>query len=165
MAQTKKNVAARVESAIKEPLLSIGYGIWDVDYVKEGSEWYLRVTIDRDDGVNIDDCEKALKLIDPIIDELDPVETAYHLEVSSPGLERELRTPDHFRACIGQTAKVKLFTALDGKKELLGVISDVYDDGSVKLLCPEEYVLEKNRISRANIYFDFDALDDQIDEN
>ena len=93
----------------------LGYTLWDVEYVKEGSEWYLRVTIDSPSGITIDDCERVHRAIDPVIDEHDPIENAYHLEVSSPGIERVLRTDAHLAAFAGEEVEVRLYAAVDGK--------------------------------------------------
>ena len=94
------NIAEKVEALIRPCISELGYRIWDVEYVKEGAEWYLRVTIDSDDGIGIDDCERVSRAINPIIDEADPIEDFYYLEVSSPGIERVLRRPEHFAASI-----------------------------------------------------------------
>lgn len=155
----RKNIAAAVEAAVREPLALAGYEIWDLEYVKEGSEWYLRITIDSPKGITIDDCEKAYRLIDPIVTEMDPIEESYRLEVSSPGLERDLRTLAHYRACVGQTVRLKFFTAFEGKKELIGELASVEEDGALTVRCPEEYRIEKSKISKANVYFDFDTID------
>lgn len=159
MAKEQKNIAAKVEKAITEPLAAAGFDVWDVEYVKEGSEWYLRVTVDRTQGVDMDACEQAFRIVDPIVNDLDPVETAYHLEVSSPGLERALRTDRHFEKVCGQPVCLKLFTAIGGKREIVGVLKEVQEK-SLALSCGEELItVEKKNISKANVWFDFDALD------
>ena len=161
MAKPQGNIAARVEAAIKGPLFDAGYSIWDVEYVKEGSERYLRITIDAPQGVGIDDCESAYHIVDPIITDMDPIEESYHLEVSSPGLERDLRTLDHFKASVGEMIRVKLFTALNGKKEYVGKLENVDENGVLTLACPESLTIEPKSISKANIYFDFDSLPEE----
>ena len=164
MPKEQKNIAARVRSAVEDRITEAGYRLWDLEYVKEGGQWYLRITIDRDEGVDIDDCEKVFRIVDPIVTELDPVEGAYHLEVSSPGLERELRTDGHFRAMIGNRIRLKLYTPENGQRELVGVLKDfdgerlTLDDGR------EERQIERKRVSKANLYFDFDAVDYGTDE-
>ena len=158
MAKPTGNIASRVEAAITGPLSDAGFSVWDVEYVKEGSERYLRITIDAPEGVGIDECENAYHIVDPIITEMDPIEESYHLEVSSPGLERDLRTFEHFKACVGQKIRVKLFTAINGKKELVGTLTEVDDKGAVTMLCPQSVQIDRQSISKANIYFDFDSL-------
>lgn len=91
-----QGTASAVRELIEPTVTELGYDIWDVEYVKEGADMHLRITIDSEDGIDIDDCEKVHRAIDPLIDEADPIEESYLLEVSSPGIERRLRTPEHF---------------------------------------------------------------------
>ena len=103
MAEKSKggNTAAAVR-ALAEPIAAqLGLSVWDVTFTKEGAQWYLRIYIDKPDGVDIDDCERMTRAIDPVLDEADPIEDAYLLEVSSPGIERELTRADHFELCRG----------------------------------------------------------------
>ena len=109
MAKTA-NIASVAEKLITPCIEELGYEVWDVEFVKEGSGWFLRVTIDSDDGIDIDDCEKVSRAISPILDEVDPIEQNYTLEVSSPGLERTLRKPEHFESCIGEEIEVRLYS-------------------------------------------------------
>ena len=106
----------------------LGLRLWDVRFLKEGSQWYLRIFIDKDGGVSIDDCVDMTHAVNGPLDEADPVEQAYILEVSSPGLERELKTPDHIKAFIGERVIVKLYAAKDGKKSFDGNIVAYNDD-------------------------------------
>lgn len=106
---------------IAEPLVtSMGYSLWDVEYVKEGADMYLRITIDSEEGINIDDCEKVHRAIDPLLDEADPIEESYHLEISSPGIERDLHTDAQIEACIGWDVELRLFAPIDGAKSFSG---------------------------------------------
>ena len=109
MAKTA-NIASVAEKIITPCVEELGYRVWDVEFVKEGAGWYLRITIDSDDGIDIDDCEKVSRAISPLLDEVDPIEQNYTLEVSSPGLERTLRTPQHFAACMGEEIEVRLYS-------------------------------------------------------
>ena len=97
----KSNGGVALEVAkIAEPLAEeLGYFLWDVEYVKEGADMYLRITIDSEEGITIEDCERMHRAIDPLLDEADPIEGAYHLEISSPGIERELKNDMHITAC------------------------------------------------------------------
>ncbi len=133
----KKNVAASVRE-IAEPLANeLGYQLWDVEYVKEGADMILRITIDTDaeEGITIDDCEKMHRAIDPLLDELDPIEEAYMLAVSSPGVERELTRPEHFAKMAGSEVEIKLYVAVDGSKshrgELVGLVEGENGDDVV----------------------------------
>jgi len=139
---------AETVRALAEPVAeSLGYFLWNVEYVKEGARMILRLTIDSEEGVNIDDCEKMHRAIDPVLDEADPIEGAYYLEVSSPGIERELRTEDHIYACEGWDVELRLFAPVDGTKVLRGVLGGLDDDGNVVLIVGEE----EKRFPRASV--------------
>ena len=108
---------------IAEPIAEqLGLVIWDIRFVKEGADWFLRIFIDKDGGVGIEDCENMSRAIDKPLDEADPIEQSYCLEVSSPGLERELTREAHFEACKGEKIKVKMIRAIDGVREFSGVL-------------------------------------------
>ncbi len=140
---------------IAEPIASeLGYTLWDVEYVKEGADWYLRYTIDSDDGIGIEDCEKMSRAIDPILDEHDFIEDMYHLEVSSPGLERDIKTDWHMEKCMGEKITVKLYAPIDGVKVIVGVLSG-FDAESVKLTVDGEISVPRKAIAKMNVYFEF----------
>ena len=116
---------------LAEPIAdSLGLSVWDVRYVKEGADWFLRIFIDKEGGVSIDDCVEMTHAIDGPLDELDPIKDAYTLEVSSPGAERALTRDEHFSAYIGSKVLVKLIRPQDGKREFKGVLSG-YEKGTV----------------------------------
>ncbi len=119
------NAADRVYELIKDTVNEQGVELWDVRFVKEGASWYLRVFIDKQDGITIDDCTNVSHAIDPVIDEADPIDKSYYLEVCSCGLERELVKTEHFEKVIGQKIKVKLYKAIDGVKEFTGNLLSV----------------------------------------
>lgn len=112
----------RVYDLVKPITDELGYYLWDVCYVKEGAMWYLRVFIDCDEGITIDDCETATKPIDEALDKADPISGSYMLEVGSAGLERELVRAEHFQICIGDEVRVRLIRAADGVKEIVGTL-------------------------------------------
>ena len=116
------NAAERVYSLIEETVKNEGVTLWDVRFLKEGANWYLRVFIDKPEGISIDDCTAVSHAIDHIIDEADPIDKSYFLEVCSPGIERELTRPWHYEAVLGEKIKIKLYKALDGKKEFTGLL-------------------------------------------
>lgn len=126
----KKGIKETVREVIEPTVTELGYRIWDVTYSKIGADYHLEITIDSDAGINIEDCEKVHRAIDPILDEVDPIEGFYYLDVSSPGLERELRTDEHITACLGQRVEAKLFAPKDGRKSVVGILSS-YEDGIV----------------------------------
>ncbi|MCQ2452173.1 MAG: ribosome maturation factor RimP [Oscillospiraceae bacterium] len=106
-----------------------GCEIWDVEYVKEAGIWYLRVYIDCEGGVNIDQCEAISRELDPILDEKDYIEGNYTFEVSSAGAERVLKRPSDFARFIGSTVEVKLYKSRNGSKEFVGLLQG-YENGT-----------------------------------
>ena len=114
--------AERVFTLIKDTVEGCGVQLWDVRFLKEGASWYLRVFIDKPEGISIDDCTNVSHAIDPVIDEADPIDKSYYLEVCSPGLERELARPEHYIKMVGEKIKVKLYKAIDGVKEFTGIL-------------------------------------------
>ena len=158
MAKGAKNIAGVVTELLTPVIVDeMGYILWDVEYVKEGSEYYLRITIDSEEGIYIEDCERVHRAIDPILDEADPIENSYRLEVSSPGIERDLRTDAHILACIGWEAEARLFAAHEGSKVWRGIIEDL-SDGILTLLVGEDETvrLERKNIGALRTVYDFD---------
>ena len=148
------SIAEKVTALIKETVEAQGVELWDVRYIKEGSSYYLRVFIDKADGINIDDCTNVSHAIDPILDEADPISDSYYLEVCSTGIERELNLPEHYIKMVGQKIKLRLFKARDGVKEFVGILKSY--NGSVTLLIDGETVtFQRNEIAKANLC-DFD---------
>ncbi len=152
MKNSVKNIASAVKELIAPTAAELGYLLWDVEYVKEGTRMILRVTIDSEDGITIDDCEKMHRAIDPILDEADPIEAAYYLEVSSPGIERDLRTDEHIRYCEGEKVEVRLYAPVDGAKSFVGILG-AYDGETVVL---DERRFPKSAVSKIRTIFDFD---------
>ena len=151
----KKSIREVVREAIAPTVDGLGYRIWDIEFKKIGADYHLEITIDNDMGINIEDCEKVHRAIDPILDEVDPIEGFYYLEVSSPGIERELRTPEHILACIGMRAQAKLFTAVNGMKAVVGEIVSYEEDTLTLRTESGDVALKKNQISRLEtIYFE-----------
>ena len=134
MAKSKGGVTVSKVRQLCEPIINeLGLSLWDVRYVKEGAGWFLRIYIDKDGGVDINDCEAVSRAVNEPLDELDPIENAYCLEVCSPGIERELIRDEHFEHFIGADIMVKMRVPIDGiGKEFKGVLKS-YDDGMVTL--------------------------------
>ena len=148
------SAAERVYSLIKDTVESLGVNLWDVRFLKEGASWYLRVFIDKADGITIDDCTDVSHAIDPVIDEADPIDKSYYLEVCSCGIERELSRPEHFEKMLGQKIKLKLYKAQDGVKEFSGEL--ISFDGKIKIDTEGEIKeFDLKEISKANLC-DFD---------
>lgn len=148
-AKTTDRVFELAEPVAKE----LGLSIWDVRFVKEGASWYLRIFIDKPDGIGIEDCEAMSRAIDPLLDEADFISQSYYLEVSSPGLGRELSRPEHFQRYMGEEIRIRLIRAKDGRKEWTGRLLGY--DGSVLLESDgTEIRFEKADISRVNLLDD-----------
>lgn len=144
-------IADKVYDLVKPTVESCGVKLWDVKFVKEGASHYLRIFIDKEDGISINDCTDVSHAVDPIIDEADPIDGSYYLEVCSPGIDRELSRPQHFEYAVGKQITVKLFKALDGKKEFTGELKSY--DGNVTLLVDDkELTFEKGAFSKAYIF-------------
>ena len=149
----KKNVRETVREAIAPTVAELGYEIWDVTYSKIGADYHLEITIDHENGIDINDCERVHRAIDPILDECDPIEGFYYLEVSSPGIERDLRTDYHIEASVGMPVEAKLFTAKDGRKSVVGILKGLVDGKVVIDENGTEVTLERQEISKlATIY-------------
>ena len=151
----KKSVKDTVREAIEPTVSELGYRIWDITYSKIGADYHLEITIDKDEGINIEDCERVHRAIDPILDECDPIESFYYLDVSSPGIERELRTEEHITLSIGARVLAKLFAAKDGVKSYEGTLK-AYEDGKITVTVGEnDVVLDKTDVSKlTTVYFE-----------
>ncbi len=153
----KKPTAQRVWEMAQPLAEQLGLVLWDVQFVKEGADWYLRIFIDKDGGVSIDDCVDMTHLIDPVLDREDPIPQEYLLEVSSPGWQRRLTRPQHFQAYLGQTVRVKLHKALEGGGKVLeGILLRAWEDGRFEVQLDEEtsVTLEKKECASVNVIED-----------
>ena len=127
----KKSVKETVRELIEPTVTELGYRIWDITFSKIGADYHLEITIDSDAGIGIEDCERVHRAIDPLLDECDPIESFYYLEVSSPGIERELRTDFHINSSLGALVELKLFAPhTDGRKTVTGILES-YADGVI----------------------------------
>ena len=126
MAKEKSGAATvrLVEELVRPVVEDLGLRLWDVRFEKEGPDWYLRILIERDTPMDTDTCEDVTRAIDPLLDEADPIEQSYYLEVGSPGLGRKLTRPEHYTAVQGQKISVKLYKANEnGAKEFSGILT------------------------------------------
>ena len=128
------DVVAQLAAPVVE---QAGCSLWDVEYVKEAGEWFLRVYIDKDGPVDISDCENVSRALDPILDEEDPIPDSYTFEVCSAGCERVLKRPGDFQQFLGSKVLLRLYRPRDGRKEYIGVLKD-YQDGTISLSVGEE---------------------------
>ena len=132
-----------------------GCALWDVEYVREGSERFLRLYIDKEGGVDIDDCEKIHRAMDPVLDEKDPIQGSYHFEVCSAGLERALKRPTDFERFLGSTITVKLYRPRNGLKEIPCVLRG-YEDGKVTVEAGKETItFEKSEVALVRLRVEF----------
>ena len=148
-------VAEKVAQFARPVVEAHGCELWDVEYVREGSERFLRLYIDKDGGVDITDCEKISRAVDPILDEGDPIAESYHFEVCSAGLERALKRPGDFERFMGSAVMVKLYRPRNGLKELPGILRG-YEDGRVTVECGKETItFEKSEIALVRLRVEF----------
>ena len=133
MSKITEKIAALARPVVEDE----GCTLWDVEYLREAGTWYLRLFIDREGGVGIDDCERISRRLDPILDEADPIPESYVFEVGSAGAERELKRPSDFAQFMGAEVEVKLYKPLEGRKAWVGELAG-YDAGAVTLRVGEE---------------------------
>ena len=140
-------------SEIARPIVEEeGCTLWDVEYVREAGTWYLRVFIDKDGGVSIDDCERVSRRLDPILDEEDPIPDSYVFEVGSAGADRELKRPCDFEQFMGNEIEVKLFRPVGGSKHYTGTLA-AYENGTVSLAQRETILnFTKDQIAQVRLY-------------
>lgn len=142
--------------ALAQPVAeSLGIEIWDIEYVKEAGTRFLRVYIDKADGVSIQDCESFSRALDPILDEADPIPESYTFEVSSAGAERVLKRPSDFERFLGSDVSVKLYQPVDGSKQFVGVLQS-YEDGNVTILQNDKpRTFEKSTVAQVRLHITF----------
>ena len=151
-----RGIADRVREIITPTADELGYYLWDVEYVKEGADFILRVTIDSDEGITIDDCETMSRAIDPVLDEHDPIPDAYLLEVSSPGIERELTRDDHFALCVGEKVEARLFAPVDGSRVWVGILGERDAEGGIPVeTAGVTRVFPRSAVAKIRTVFDF----------
>lgn len=148
MAKVTELTAALAAPIAKEQ----GCTLWDVEYVKEAGTWILRVYIDKEGGVSINDCEAVSRPLSDKLDEVDPIEGSYTLEVASAGADRVLKKPEHFAAFLGSEVDVRLYRPVEGKKEFVGVLAG-YENGTV--LLEGDLRFEKKDVAQVRLHVTF----------
>ena len=151
--KSSKSIVSLVTPIANSVAEELGYIVWDIDYVKEGTEWFLRIDIDKEGGVGIDDCEKYSRAIDPKLDEANPIEDAYNLQISSPGLERVIKNDFHLERCIGEMVCVRLYAPIDGFKEYVGKLVS-YTEEAVTVNVDGLVEIPRKAIGKMNTYFE-----------
>lgn len=148
------NIEEKVEQLLKPKIEELGYKLYDVQYAKEGKDYFLRVFIDKETGIDLNDCETVNNEINPILDSADYIKEAYFLEVSSPGIERVLRKDEHLKDAIGEEVEVNLFKPLDNNKEYVGILKD-FDDEKIIIECEENVEIDRKNIALIKIKFNW----------
>lgn len=144
-------------STLLEPILTANhFELYDVEYVKEGGNWYLRAYIDKENGINVDDCVLVSRALSDLLDKHDFIEEAYILEVSSPGLGRQLKRDRHFEKSIGEEVEVKLYKAVNKQKEFVGILQ-AFDQKTITIEFEDETKMEilRTDIAMVRLTFDF----------
>ena len=151
MSKLTEKIQALAEPVVEEE----GCSLWDVEYVREAGTWYLRLYIDKEGGVGIDDCERISRRLDPILDEADPIQESYVFEVGSAGAERELKRPSDFERFLGSEVEVRLYQPCEGRKAWVGTLTG-YADGTVTIRCgAEEKSFSKAQAAQVKLHISF----------
>ncbi|MGL5087139.1 MAG: ribosome maturation factor RimP [Clostridium sp.] len=137
-----------IDKIVRPIAEEIGYEIYHIEYIKESGEYYLRIYIDQEQGIALSDCEKLSRKVSDMMDIEDPIEDAYFLEVSSPGLNRELFTDNHYKQCIGKEIFVKFAKPLDEKQNVIGILKEV-TESSLIICANKEVIVESKTKAKA----------------
>lgn len=142
------SIEEKVENLLKSKIEELGYNLYDVQYAKEGKDYFLRIFIDKETGIDLNDCEKVSDNINSLLDEAEYIKEQYFLEVSSPGIERVLRKDEHLQSSIGKEIELRLFKPFEGKKELVGILEEFNNE---QININETTTNEIKQIDRKNI--------------
>lgn len=148
------NIEEKTECLISEIISDLGYELYDVEYVKEGKDYYLRIYIDSEKGIDLEDCEKVSNMITDLLDKEDYIKEQYFLEVSSPGIERNLRKDKHLKDNIENEIQIKLFKQIDGQKQYKGILKDFNND-YITILNGREIKLDRKNISQIKTVYNW----------
>lgn len=150
------NIEQKVTDLLKEKINTLGYDLYDVEYVKEGKDYFLRIYIDNEKGIDLNDCEKVSNEINDMLDMADIVKDQYFLEVSSPGIERILRKDEHLKANIGKIIEIKLFKAIDKQKQYVGELIE-FNDEVINIKVEENTIsLDRKNIAQIKTVYQWD---------
>lgn len=148
------NIEGKIENLTSDIIKNLGYELYDVEYVKEGKDYFLRIYIDSNNGIDLNDCEKVSNSLTEILDREDYIKEQYFLEVSSPGVERILRKDKHLESNIGKQIQIKLFKPLDGKKQFKGILKE-FDNNNITILDDKEISIERKNISQIKTVYNW----------
>ena len=148
-------IEEKVEQLVKDPIEKLGYSLYDVEYVKEGPEYYLRIYIDKESGIDSNDCEKVSNEINEILDKADYIKEQYYLEVSSPGIERKLRKDKHLEQNISKNVEIKLFKKdNNGEKEYTGKLK-AFNQEEIIIETDKEIAIERKNIAQIKTIYEW----------
>ena len=150
------SIEEKVQNLIENKIEELGYQLYDVQYVKEGKDYFLRIYIDKPEGIDLNDCETVNDAISDTLDEASYIKEAYFLEVSSPGIERVLRKEKHFEDNIGNVIDIKLFKPIDGKKEYQGILKSFCEENIEVEETGKNITLDRKNISLVKLHYNWD---------
>lgn len=152
---SNKNIEQKVSELLENDINTLGYELYDVLYVKEGKDYYLKIIIDSNNGISLEDCEKVSRQIDLKLDEVDYIKDQYFLEVSSPGVERILRKEKHYEDNIGKVVQVNLYNKIEnGQKQIIGRLEENQKDFII-ITEENKIKIDKNNIALAKIVYEW----------
>ena len=154
-----KNTVGRVEDIVKPFADSLSLELWDITFTKEGTDWYLRIFIDKEGGVSLDDCVDFTRAVTKPLDEADPITQGYTLEVSSPGIERELKKDWHFEKYVGSPVMIRTIRPIDGVRDFNGTLAS-YEDGTVTVKLRDEKEITVNKKDTSYVKLDDFNIED-----
>lgn len=148
-------IEEKVENLVEPKVQELGYTLYDVEYVKEGKDYYLRIYIDKDTGISLEDCELVSNNLNEILDQADYIKEQYFLEVSSPGIERVLKKDKHLRNNIGAKVQVKLFKPFNGQKQYEGILKKFTEATITIKTASQDLEIERQNIGQIKTIFDW----------
>ena len=154
-----KNTVGRVEDIVRPFAEGLSLEIWDITFTKEGTDWYLRIFIDKEGGVSLDDCVDLTRAVTKPLDEADPISQSYTLEVSSPGIERELKKDRHFEKYVGSPVMMRTIRPIDGVRDFNGTLTG-YEDGMVTVKLKDEREITVNKKDTSYVKLDDFNIED-----
>ena len=150
-----KKIEENISQLVKASVEKLGYELYDVEYRKQGKDYYITIYIDSENGITLEDCEKTSNELDEILDKADLIKEQYFLEISSPGLERTIRTDEHLQKAIGKEIEITLYTKIDNKKQYIGVLK-AYNENSITIQNEEEKEIDRKNISNIKQIYKWD---------
>lgn len=145
------NIEEKIYTLLEKTIINLGYDLYDVEYAKEGKDYFLRIFIDKTSGIDLNDCENVNNAITDILDEADYIKEQYFLEVSSPGVERILRRDKHLKQNIGKEVEIKLFKPINKTKSIIGIL-ERFDDNNIYL---ENEIIDRKDISQIKLVYNW----------